>query len=61
MPNKKSYKLNTTIMPNNNEKKTMAQAFYFEDGLKGLKILKKYLLNLSIQVHSFFYLLNKLL
>ena len=27
MPNNKSYKLNTTIMPNNNEKETMTQAF----------------------------------
>ena len=53
MPNNKSYKLNTTIMPNNNEKETMtqafsnnekdsmAQAFSCEDGLKGLKDPKK--------------------
>ena len=49
MPNNKSYKLNTTIISNNNEKETMtqafcnneketiAQAFSCEDGLKGLK------------------------
>ena len=37
MPNNKSYKLNTTRMPNNNEKKTTAQAFSCKDGPKSLK------------------------
>ena len=37
MPNNKSYELNTTIIPNNNKKETMTQAFSCEDGPKSLK------------------------
>ena len=37
MPNNKSCKLNATIMPNDNEKETMTQAFSCEDSPKSLK------------------------
>ena len=33
----KGYKLNTPIMPNNNEKEAMTQPFSCEDGPKSLK------------------------
>ena len=37
MPNNKSYKLNTTKMPNNNEKETMTYVLSCEDSPKRLK------------------------